>query len=187
MAGVSSLENAVIVQDYDFGQFRCVVDVGGGQGGFLAEVLNAYPAVRGILYDQPHVVSAPERLNAAGLLDRCEIVGGNFFDAVPPGADCYVIKRVLWDWNDELSVQLLHRCQAAMADNGRVLVLDLVMPMGNEPHPIKHFDVLMMALEEGHARTEPEFRALFQRAELKVTRIIPTRTSEITIVEGERA
>lgn len=107
--------------------------------------------------------------------------------AVPRGADCYVLKRVLWDWNDEQSVMLLHRCREAMDEKGRILVLDLVMPAGNEPHPIKEVDVLMMALEDGHARTEQEFRALYQRAGLTVTRILPTQASEVTIIEGERA
>jgi hypothetical protein len=187
MAHVSSRENAAIVSNYDFGQFRQVVDVGGGQGGFIAEVLKAYPSVTGVLYDQPSVVSDPAALNATGMQDRCEIVGGNFFESVPRDADCYVIKRVLWDWNDETSIALLQRCQEAMTEDGRVLVLDLVMPTGNEPHPIKDADLMMMVLEEGRARTEEEYHALYQRAGLKITRFVPTGTPEITIVEGERA
>jgi hypothetical protein len=119
--------------------------------------------------------------------DRCEIIEGNFFESVPSGADCYVIKRVLWDWNDEISIALLQRCQEAMTENGRVLVLDLVMATGNEPDPIKDTDLFMMVIEEGRARTEEEYHTLYQRAGLKVTRFVPTGTPEITIVEGERA
>lgn len=136
MANGSSIDNAAIAQCYDFGQFRRIVDVGGGQGGFIGAVLKAYPTVVGVLYDQPHVVREPAYVTALGVLDRCEIIGGNFFEAVPRGADCYVIKQVLWDWNDEKCVTLLNRCRESMAEKGRVLILEPVLPAQSEPRPI---------------------------------------------------
>lgn len=187
MANGSSIDNAAIAQCYDFGQFRRIVDVGGGQGGFIGAVLKAYPTVVGVLYDQPHVVREPAYVTALGVLDRCEIIGGNFFEAVPRGADCYVIKQVLWDWNDEKCVTLLNRCRESMAEKGRVLILEPVLPAQSEPRPIYDWDIMMMALEDSRTRTEQDFHALYQQAGLKVTRIVPTPSSGLMIIEGERA
>jgi hypothetical protein len=186
MASATTAENAAIVSSYDFNQFHRIVDVGGGLGGFLTEVLKASPALTGVLYDQPQVVKEPEHILEAGLIDRCEIVEGNFFESVPAGADAYVLKRVLHDWNDDIAVSLLGRCREAMTRDGRVLTLDAVVPPGNQPHRSKTMDILMMALLGGRERTEQECRELYQRAGLKLTKIVPTG-SMLSIVEGVRA
>lgn len=183
LANFATMENAAIVSCYDFGQFRRVVDVGGGQGGFLVEVLKAFPRVTGVLCDRPQVIQEPAYLTAAGLKDRCEIVGIDFFKSVPSGGDVYVLKRILHDWGDERSVQILRVCREAMGENARVLVVDAVVPPGNEPHPSKIMDILMMVGFEGQERTEQEFRALYQRAGLKLTQVVPT-PSVLSIVEG---
>jgi hypothetical protein len=157
MTSITIAENPAVVSCYDFGQFRQIVDVGGGRGGFLAEVLKTYPSVRGVLYDQPQVVNEPEPLLQAELRDRCEIVEGTFFESVPVGADTYILKRVLhdWsDWSDEVAVSLLRRCREAMAPEGRVLTLDAAVPPGNQPHRSKMLDIMMMALLGGRERTE---------------------------------
>jgi O-methyltransferase domain/Dimerisation domain len=183
LANFATTENPAIVSCYDFGQCRRVIDVGGGQGGFLAEVLKAFPSVTGVLYDRPEVIQEPAYLTAAGLLNRCEVVGGDFFQSVPGGGAVYVLKRILHDWGDERSVQILRRCRGAMGGHARLLVVDAVVPPGNDPHPSKIMDMLMMVLVEGQERTEQEFGELFQQAGLKLTKVIPT-PSVLSIVEG---
>lgn len=183
LANFTAVENNAIASCYDFGQCRRVVDVGGGQGGLLAEVLKAFPNVTGVLCDRPQVIQEPAYLTAAGLIDRCELVGIDFFTSVPDGGDVYVLKRILHDWNDEHAVQILRVCREAMGANARLLVVDAVVPPGNAPHPSKIMDMLMMALLEGQERSEQEFRALYRLADLQLTKVIPTPAG-LSIVEG---
>ncbi len=189
MAVRSGPENAVIAQTYDFGQFSHVVDVGGGRGGLLAAVLSTYPTVRGILFDQPQVVAEPTYLRNAGLLDRCDIIGGNFFTSIPPGRVVYTLKRIIHDWDDAASITILQQCRQAMAPEGRILVVDAVIRPGNTPDINKYMDVMMLALHHGgRERTEAEFRTLFQQAGLQLTQVIPTPLpSTLSILEGVRA
>jgi hypothetical protein len=186
MLSQGTTEDAAIVSCYNFGQFRQIVDVAGGRGGFLAEVLKAYPTVRGVLYDHPEVVKEPTALMAAGLMDRCEVIGGNFLESVPSGADAYIAKRILMDWDDEHVVTLLRMCREAMVEHGRVITINVVMPPGNQPHPGKIIDLFLMVQLRGRERTEQEFRELYQRAGLRLTKIVPT-PSMLSLVEGERA
>ncbi len=183
MANFSAMENAAIAAAYEFSSNAQVVDVGGGQGGFLAEVLRAHPGVRGVLYDLPQVVSNPAHLEAAGLMSRCETIGGDFSKSVPAGGDLYLYKRILHDWNDATCLSLLRVCAGAMPASGRVLVIDAVLPPGNDPHPGKLSDLLIMSILPGRERRSDEFRNLFAEAGLKLTRIIPT-PSALCIVEG---
>lgn len=174
-------------QAYDFGQYRRIVDIGGGKGGFLAAVLTAYPTVHGVLYDQPQVVAEPTYLSKAGVLERCDIIGGNFFESVPEAEEIYVLKRVIHDWDDATSIDLLQRCRDAMVPSGCVLVIDAVLRPGNTPDPNKDMDVLMMATLRGRERTEEEFRALYKQAGLRLTRVVPTPLpSTRSIIEGVR-
>jgi hypothetical protein len=183
MACFSELENAAIARSYSFPAGAQIVDVGGGQGGFLAEALKTDPSLRGVLYDLPEVVENPRQLTAACLLERCETVGGDFFEFLPPGADRYVFKRVLHDWDDETCVELLRRCRQALPETGRVLVIDAVIPPGNDRHPAKIVDLIMLTALTGGERTETEFRALFAAGGFRLTRVIPT-PSMLSIVEG---
>jgi hypothetical protein len=185
LANFATPENAAIVGAYHFTPFPRVVDVGGGQGGLLAEILKAHPAVRGTLYDRAEVVQEPAYLTGAGLVDRCEIVGGDFFKSVPAGGDAYILKRILHDWSDQRCVQILRTCREAMGEKTRILVVDAVVPPGNESHPSKVMDILMMALVEGRERTEEEFRDLYRQGGLRLTRVVAT-PSVLSIVEGER-
>ncbi|HLW71314.1 MAG TPA: methyltransferase [Candidatus Binataceae bacterium] len=185
LANFAAPENATVVAAYDFANFQRVVDVGGGQGGLLAEILKAHPSLTGTLYDLPQVVRDPAFLKAFGLTDRCEIVGGNFFESLPRGGDAYLLKRILHDWGDQQCLDILRRCREAMSEKARILVLDAVLPAGDEPHPGKVLDILLMLLSEGRERTEQEFRELFERAGLELTKVIPTQ-SVLSIVEGRR-
>lgn len=183
MAAFSDSENAPIAAAYDFSPYSRVMDVGGGHGGFLVEVLKRHPSLRGTLYDQAHVARGTTRLAEGGVASRSEVVSGSFFDAVPRGADVYVVKRVLHDWDDEKCVTILRHCRAVTPPHGRVLVIDAVLSAGNAPDFAKVIDLMMMSVSTGRERTEPEFRALYAAAGLELTRVIPT-PSMLSIVEG---
>jgi hypothetical protein len=183
----SEQHNAALVASYDFSPFRVVADVGGGQGSTLAAVLEACPTLRGILLDLPPVVANVAPLREAGVEQRCDVTGGDMLEAVPAGADLYLVKRVLMDWGDEQATTILRNCAQALPDGGRVLVIEMVLPPGNEPHPGRLFDLLMLLVHQGaRIRTEGEFRALFAAAGLSVTGIMST-PSPNSIIEGVRA
>ncbi len=187
MSRQSDQHNAAIVASYDFSPFRVVADIGGGQGSTLAAILRVNPSVRGILLDLPHVVARPAPLETARVADRCEVIGGDMLAGVPGRADAYIIKRVLMDWGDEQAARILRNCAGAMPEDGKVLVVEMVLPPGNEPSPAKAFDVLMLLVHAGaRIRTKAEFGDLFAAAGLRLTRVIPT-ASPNSIVEGVRA
>jgi hypothetical protein len=183
MAGISDGDNAAVAASYDFSGASRVIDVGGGLGGLLVEVLERNPSVRGVLYDRAEILAKPGRVTAAGLDDRVERVTGSFFDSVPEGGDIYLIKRVLHDWDDKTCVSILKNCRRAMSAGGRVLVVDDLVPPGNGPHPSKPLDLYMLVLLPGRERTEREMAALFEEAGLKLARVIPTQAS-VMISEG---
>ncbi|QUH06280.1 SAM-dependent methyltransferase [Saccharopolyspora erythraea] len=182
MASMSDSENRQIADSYDFSSVGELVDVGGGHGGFLIEVLRKWPHVHGVLFDEEHVLR-DHRLKEAEVAERSETRAGDFFESVPSGADGYVLKRILHDWDDEACVRILSHCRQAMSSQGRVLVIDAVIPPGNEPHPGKPLDILLMTSLHGKERTESEFRKVFEAAGLTLTRVIPTGTP-LSIVEG---
>ncbi|MFI6517931.1 ArsR family transcriptional regulator [Spirillospora sp. NPDC050679] len=174
MAAFSDQENAPIAAAYDFPETGTVVDVGGGRGGFLLEVLRRRPDLRGVLLDEPHVVTA-HRLDVPEVEGRWEVAPGDFFAQVP-AADVHVLKRVLHDWDDERCVTVLRACRRALAPGGRVLVIDAVVPRGNDPHQAKALDLLLMAAFPGKERTQAEFERLFAAAGLRLSRIVATGT-----------
>ncbi|MFP2926507.1 methyltransferase [Pyxidicoccus sp. 3LG] len=185
MSSLSDMENGPIAGAYDFTPLKRVVDVGGGHGGFLLEVLEAAPQVRGVLFDHRHVLSEA-RIAQAGFGERCELVEGDFFESVPTGADAYVLKRILHDWSDEVCVRILRNCRQAMVEHGRVLVVDTVIPPGNAPHGGKVLDVMMMASLPGRERTEEEFGKLFAQAGLRLSRVVHTPAA-LSITEAVAA
>ena len=185
VASFAAAEVNAIVHSYDFSPFKRIVDAGGGRGALLAEILKRNPAAKGVLYDHPLIVKEPEYLAAAGVLDRCELIGGNFLESVPAGADAYITKRILMDWDDEDCVKLLRLCRDAMTKDGRVLTVIAVLPPGNHPHPAKIIDIFMMIQLKGRERTADEFRYLYKRAGLKLARIVDN-PSTLSIVEGVR-
>jgi len=187
MTRSSELDNAAVVAAYDFSAFGTVVDVGGGQGATLAAILQAYPALRGVLFDLPAVVAHAAPLRTAGVAARCTIVGGDMVEAVPPGGDAYVIKMVFTGEPDERAVRVLRNCRAALAPGGRILVVDIVYPSGTEPSGARVMDLLMLTLcGRGRIRTEAEFGALFAEAGLRLTGVLPTSslTNPMSILEG---
>jgi hypothetical protein len=185
MAKQSDLQNGAVLASYDFSAHHKVVDVGGGQGTTIAAIVHTYPQVTGVLFDLPQVVN-----NAAlpeTIAQRCEVVAGDMLQSVPAGGDAYLLKRVLMDWSDELATKALVNCREAMKDDGKVLVIEAIMPHGNEPSVSKFLDMTMLVMQGGgRIRTEDEHRALFEAAGLKLTRVIPTQ-SPLHLIEGARA
>lgn len=184
----TGLTNPAIAQAYKFGKFKTLVDIGGGQGALLAAILKAHPKLNGTLFDQASVIAGARKdrhVTAKGIADRCTLEAGNFFKSVPKGADLYTLKYILHDWSDERSVQILKNCRAAMGDKSRLLVIDSVIPPGNEPGYVKLLDIEMLIIG-GRERTKADFAAIFRQAGLKLTRVIPTK-SPLSIVEGVRA
>lgn len=188
MAAMSATVGSEICRAYDFSKFRCVVDVGGGSGQFLTDILRANPRLQGVLFDLPHVVThAPPILTAAGVADRCQIQAGSFFETVPAGGDAYVLKYIIHDWDDPRASTILAACRRAMPPNGTVVVVERVLPerakVGIETD-VYFADLEMLALTPGgRERTEHEFRQLFAAAEFVLTQVVPT-ASPFRVFEG---
>ena len=175
MTGWTTQLAGAVVDAYDFSPFETIVDVGGGYGTLLAAILRRNPAARGILFDQPHVVAAAEEhLAAAGVADRCTTVGGDFFVEVPAGGDAYVLAQILHDWDDERSVAILRQCRRAMPAHGKLLVVELVLPPGEEPFFGKWLDLHMLVMAGARERTAAEYDALFRAAGFALARVVPT-------------
>ena len=171
---------------YDFSSCRLIVDVGGASGNLLGHVLAAHPQLRGVLFDLPQAMTdAPVRLQALGVAYRVTIQGGDAFESVPPGADAYLLSHVIHDWNEEKCLTILRNCRAAMSQNSRLLIIELVLREGNAPG-FGSSDMMMMALTGGAERTAREFASLLARAGLTMTRVLPTTTSA-SIVEAQCA
>ena len=184
MTGLSAGVVEAVAQSYDFSGAGVLVDVGGGEGALLAAILAANPSMRGVLFDLPHVVAgAKDRLDRAGVADRCEVVGGSFFEAVPEGADAYLLKSVIHDWDDASAIEILSKCRAAMADTGRLLVVERVIRPGNEPDRAKFADLYMLVALGGRERTAEEYERLFAEAGFRLTDVIDTGSS-FYVVEG---
>jgi hypothetical protein len=187
MTSIHGAETPAMIEAYGFGGFQTIVDVGGGNGSTLIDVLRSAPKARGIVFDLPGVVERTKPLiQAAGLAGRCRAEAGSFFDTVPQGADAYILRHIIHDWEDPQSVQILRRCREAMASGGKVLVVESVIPPGDEPHPGKWLDVIMLAVPGGRERTRGEYEQLFAAAGLKLQRIVPTK-SPVSVVEAVAA
>jgi 16S rRNA G1207 methylase RsmC len=170
---------------YDFSNFGTVVDVGGGHGGLITSILKNNPKVKGVLFDAPEVIEgARPKLEAAGLAERCETVAGDFFKSVPAGGDAYVMKWIIHDWDDEKSITILRNCRSRMRANGRLVLVDCVVPESDEPHFSKFIDLNMLVMTGGKERTAKEFEQLLSAAGFKLLRIIPTELPT-SIVEAQ--
>ncbi len=185
MSSHSGPENLVIPEAFDFSVFSHVVDVGGGKGGLLAEILRRCPSLEGTLFDLPTTIKVTDLLKPYREQDRCRLVAGDMFDRVPADADCYVLKRVLHDWDDAACTRILHNCAAAMRGDGRVVVIEGIVPEGNEPHPQKEGDLVMMVLLRGRERTLAEFEELFRAASLHLDEVVPLPSGH-SILLGRR-
>jgi hypothetical protein len=175
MTGWSNQVASGVAESYDFTPFGKIVDVGGGYGALLASILAKVPGARGVLFDQPHVVSgAAPLLESAGVAGRCDLVGGDFFTAVPGGGDAYILAQILHDWDDEHCHMILRRIREVIPRNGRLLVVELVVPPGDAPALAKWLDVHMLVLLAGRERTREEYAELFASAGFSLGDVVST-------------
>lgn len=185
MGDFSRPETEALLAAYDFGDIRHLVDVGGGQGELLAAVLRAHDHLQGTLYDQPWVVAGARP--GAELQGRLQIEAGDFFQAVPAGADAYLLKHIVHDWHDAACRTILGHIREAMAPGGRVLIVEQVIPPGNDPFPGKLLDLNMLVMTEGgRERTPGEYAQLLESAGLRLNRIVPTAAA-VSVVEAVAA
>ena len=187
MVEIHGHETEQMLAAYDLAPFGTIVDVGGGNGSVLHAALSRHPGLHGVLFDLPGVI---ERARAAWEGDergeRLRFEAGDFFEAVPPGADAYLLRHIVHDWDDEPARRILANVAAAMPDHARVLIAESVIPEGNEPSFAKWLDLTMMVIPGGRERTRAEYERILASAGLELTRVVPTR-GEIAVVEGRRA
>ncbi len=188
MTSFSQLTIPAVLAAYDFSGISTLADVAGSHGSVLSGILQTYPQMRGILFDMPSLAPrAQAYLNEQGLTSRAVFIGGDFFESVPEGADAYLLKHILHDWDDPRCITILKNCRRAMRADGRVLVIDAVIEPGNAPALGKLLDMEMLVVTEGGLeRTEAQFRAIFEAAGLRLARVVPTM-SPFSILEGRPA
>ena len=175
-----------IIDAYDFSGIATLTDVGGGHGALMAEILGANPAMKGVVAELPSVVKeAKEFIHTRGLETRCEVVECDFFKEIPPGTDAYLMSHILHDWNDEKCQRILGNCHAAMKPGSTLLVVEAVVPPGNEFSIAKLLDLEVFVMGGGRERMEAEFRDLFESSGFSLSKIVPTQES-ISVIEGLR-
>jgi hypothetical protein len=176
MGNLSAMVSGEVVRVIDFAKAGVVVDVGGANGVLLATVLAANPSARGVLFDLPHVApDAKAYLSSRGVQNRAEVVGGDFFAAVPEG-DVLLLKAVLHDWDDARALAILRRCRAALRPGGRVVLVEMLLPEDNAPSMAQMMDLNMLVMLTGRERSRAEFDALLREAGMRIEHVHPTHT-----------
>ena len=183
MTDMSSFAAPGIVQAYDFSGIKVLADIAGGHGFLLSQILRANPALTGVLFDLGHVIDgAGDMLQGQGVADRVETATGDFFKEVP-SADAYIMKHIIHDWDDERAVLIMKNINRAMTGDGKLLLVEMVVPPGDQPHPSKVLDLEMLTLPGGIERTEAEFASLFEQAGFRLNRVVPT-PSPFSVIEA---
>jgi len=184
MVGFHGQEPPAVAAAYDFSTFKTIADVGGGTGNLLAAILTRYSNPRGVLFELPHVAAAaPALFKARGVSDRVTIETGDFFKTVPADGDAYVLSHIIHDWDEDQCLAILSHIRKAMNSAGRLLIVEMVLPEGDTPHPGKTLDILMLVASGGQERTEAEYRTLLSKASFRLTRAVPTN-SPVSVVEA---
>lgn len=188
MSGFSSIEGAAVVENYDFSGINSLVDVAGGHGRLLSSILQANPHMTGILFDMPEVIDrAQSQIAHSPIHDRCQLVSGSFFEPLPAGADAYLLKHILHDWDDARSIAILKQCHQAMPAHGKLLVVEHIIPPGNDPNIGKLLDINMLVMcPGGKERTTEEFQDLFAAAGFTLTNVV-TIPGVISVLEAQPA
>jgi hypothetical protein len=185
MVGIHGAEPAAVAAAYDFSGMKTIVDVGGSTGNLLLTILERNPEARGILFDMPHVVrDAPPVIKARGLTDRVSIEPGSFFESVPSGGDAYMLSHIIHDWSEDQCLTIFGNCRRVMNPDTRLLIIEMVLPAGNTPHPGKMLDMMMLVGPGGRERTADEYGELLDKAGLRLTRVVPTE-SAVSVVEAK--
>lgn len=186
MAEITSLVSFALLASYDFSAFSKIVEVGGGYGSLIRAILMANPTVTGVLFDAPQIIESAEGyISSLELNGRCQVVGGNFFDSVPAGGDAYILKNVIHDWDDSHGVVILRNCWQAMAEKGKVLLVEMLLPLEGAASLESLMDLNMLVISTGRERTEPEYREILGTAGLRITKIVPT-LSPYSLIEAVR-
>ncbi|ARV60124.1 methyltransferase [Nostocales cyanobacterium HT-58-2] len=187
MTNVSAKDKTEIVAAYDFSSIRKLVDIGGGHGSFIASILKANPTMEGILFERPSVVEgANSVLEAEGVSKRCQVVAGNFFESLPSGGDAYILKYVIHLLDDERAIALLKNCHSAMEENGKIILVEQIVPPDNEPSWSKFLDIhMLIAISGGRERTKMDYQTLFEASGFKLNKIVTTE-SNVSAIEGIR-
>jgi O-methyltransferase/methyltransferase family protein len=177
MTSISEQSVPPVIEAYDFGESGTLADIGGGHGILLSMILRKHKGLKGIVFDLPHVVEgAKARIESFGLASRCEIVGGDFFQAVPP-ADSYVMKSIIHDWDETRAITILKNCAKAMRNSsGKIILIEMLIAPGNEPNLAKWLDLEMLAMAGGRERTEAEYAELFAKAGLRLSRVVRSQS-----------
>jgi hypothetical protein len=150
----------------------------------LAAILARHPGPRGVLFDRPHVVSdATALLKAKGVMNRVSIEAGDFFKAVPAGGDAYILSHIIHDWSEEQCLRILGHCRRVMKPDGKLLIVEMLLPGGDAPHPGKILDIVMLTQLSGQERTEAEYVSLLDKASFRLNRVVPT-ASPVSVVEA---
>jgi SAM-dependent methyltransferase len=182
MTNLSSLLAYAVLMAYDFTGVSSILDIGGGEGKLLQKILELNPEMRGAVFDLPTTIATTnQKLNNNTCLGRCSYVAGDFFESVPPGADVYLLSMVVHDWDDDRAVTILRNCRKAMAKNGRLLLVEMVVPDTNVDCFSKLLDLNMLVMTGGRERTEAEFYTLLDASGYKLTRIVPTMAPQSVI------
>jgi len=184
MINFHGAEPAAVASAYDFSGYSTIVDVGGGTGNLLTTILAKYPQSRGMLYDLPHVAAeATALIKTRGLTDRVKVEVGDFFLTIPAGGDAYLMSHVIHDWSEEQCRVILANCRRAMKAGSRLLLIEMVLPPGDAPHPGKMLDMMMLIGPGGQERTADEYKTLLESAGLRLLQVLPT-DSAVSIVEA---
>jgi hypothetical protein len=184
MVGFHGDEPPAVARAYNFSILKNIVDVGGATGNLLATILAQHAGPRGVLFDLPHVVrDAPAILRAHGVDERVTIQAGDFLQTVPTGGDAYLLSHVIHDWSEEQCLTILGHCRKAIGPDGRLFIVEMVLPPDNVPHPGKLLDMGMLVITGGQERTETEYGNLLDRANFRLVKVVPTE-SPASVVEA---
>ena len=182
MTGTTRMVEDAVLAAHDFGPFELGVDVGGSQGSLLRRILSRVPGARGIVFDLPRVAEAAQQAwQGSDEASRLSFSGGNFFEAVPEGADLYLLKFILHDWDDAQAIQILRTIRAAIRPSGRIAVVEMVLPEENSAHPGWLMDLNMLVMTGGKERRAAQYEKLFEAAGFQIERVIAT-ASPMSIV-----
>lgn len=182
MTAFNDRKSRAVLDAYDFSSVSVLADIGGGNGENLAATLRRFPAMRGVLFDLPDVVEEAV-VSESGLEDRCQVIGGSFLESVPEGADAYLLRHIVHNWDDEHAVTILQNVRRTIDDRGKLLVVERVIPPGNEPMFGKLTDMTMLVVHGGKERTDEEYRRLFESAGFRLTRVVTTAL-DVSVIEG---
>ncbi|MBL7137162.1 MAG: methyltransferase [Bacteroidales bacterium] len=187
MSDLSSLGMAPLLQSYNFSNITTLADVGGGEGFLLANILQRYPSIQGIWFDLPVALEKAEQvLQEYGVRERVSLIEGNFLESVPSGADGYLVKNILHNWDDSNCITLLSNIRKVLPENGKVIIVEMIVPPGNRPSAAKMIDIQMLtSMPGGKERTREEFEALFRQAGLTLFREYPT-IAPVSVLEARR-